>query len=286
MKRGVFVLGMHRSGTSAATRLVNLLGVPTCTEDDLLPPTPDNPRGYWESASLTAFNDRLLATLGCDWSCPVRPPTGWDAGPSLQALRAEAAELFRTVFPTDQWVWKDPRTSITFSFWARCVEARPVVVVVYRNPLEVAASLGVRDLFGKAHSLALWERYVRRCFQASAGLPTLVTAYAELLADPVGWCTLARKFLRGSGVATSGSWEAGALDFVDRGLQSFRFANEDLDADPAVSTEQRRLFAVLESVRGAHAGFAVPALPPETASTELLLAHRRQAIWHRLSLQD
>ena len=41
--RGVFVLGMHRSGTSAAARLVNLLGVPTCVEEDLLRTTRGQP---------------------------------------------------------------------------------------------------------------------------------------------------------------------------------------------------------------------------------------------------
>ena len=57
--KGVFVVGMHRSGTSAAARLVNLLGIPTCVEEDLLLKTEDNPRGYWESATLTGLNDRL-----------------------------------------------------------------------------------------------------------------------------------------------------------------------------------------------------------------------------------
>ena len=55
--QGVFVLGMHRSGTSAAARLVNFLGIPTCVDEDLLPTTEDNPKGFWESASLAALND-------------------------------------------------------------------------------------------------------------------------------------------------------------------------------------------------------------------------------------
>ena len=77
---GVFVLGMHRSGTSAATRLVNLLGLPTCIEDDMFPPSFDNPKRNWESMSLTAFNDRVLETLGCDWSCPVAVETRLGVG--------------------------------------------------------------------------------------------------------------------------------------------------------------------------------------------------------------
>src|SRR5687768_10874208 len=109
MGLGVFVLGMHRSGTSAATRLVNLLGVPTCIDEDLSPTKADNPRGHWESESLTALNERLLDALGCDWSCPPRLEQGWENDSALEQLVAEAAVLFPTIFPTEQWVWKDPR---------------------------------------------------------------------------------------------------------------------------------------------------------------------------------
>ena len=82
--KGVFVVGMHRSGTSAAARLVNLLGIPTCVEEDLLLTTADNPRGYWESATLTGLNDRLLDALGCDWTCPVELTAGWEADLALE----------------------------------------------------------------------------------------------------------------------------------------------------------------------------------------------------------
>ena len=80
-KRGVFVLGMHRSGTSAATRLINLLGIETCVASDLLPWARDNPRGHWESRSLNDFNDRILARLGCDWTLPG---TTWTAGRKIR----------------------------------------------------------------------------------------------------------------------------------------------------------------------------------------------------------
>jgi hypothetical protein len=66
--RGVAVLGMHRSGTSAAARVVNLLGVPLLASDDLLPADGVNPRGYWESERLLRANDELLEAAGGSWS--------------------------------------------------------------------------------------------------------------------------------------------------------------------------------------------------------------------------
>ncbi len=61
---GVFVLGMHRSGTSATTRAINLLGVPLAANDELASPSPNNPTGFWEVTRLTDFNNKLLYELG------------------------------------------------------------------------------------------------------------------------------------------------------------------------------------------------------------------------------
>ena len=61
---GVFVLGMHRSGTSALARIVNLVGVPLGSDgDDDFSPDDSNPSGYWESRQLAFFQDRLLESV-------------------------------------------------------------------------------------------------------------------------------------------------------------------------------------------------------------------------------
>ena len=276
MSLGVLVLGMHRSGTSAATRLVNLVGVPSCIDGDLPATTDDNPRGYWESVSLTAFNDRLLAALGCDWSCPPLLGAGWEANPALAGLRAEAATLFPEVIPTEQWVWKDPRNCITFDFWVAALDVRPVIVLVDRNPLEVAASLGTRDGFGRVYALALWERYLRRCLESIAGLPTLVTGYDELLSDPLAWCERVGRFLEGAGVSTAAVDVESARRYVDPDLRHARLTSDELLRDPAVSQPQRELVHALQSLRGPHESLATPDLSPESASTEALLAERRR----------
>src|SRR5260221_10300477 len=63
----IIVFGMHRSGTSLITRLINLLGAYVGAPDVMLPPSPDNPGGYWERWDVVAVNDALLATRGCTW---------------------------------------------------------------------------------------------------------------------------------------------------------------------------------------------------------------------------
>jgi hypothetical protein len=275
--RGVFVLGMHRSGTSLAARLVNLLGVPTCVEGDLLRTTEHNPRGYWESATLTAFNDRLLDALECDWSCPPERVQDWERDEALAALRTEAADLFPTIFPDEQWVWKDPRNCVTFAFWASCLDVEPVVVLVHRNPLEVAASLGSRDGFGTHYSLALWERYLRACLDSIAGLPVLVTDYGSILSDPVAWSETTRSFLEGVRVTAGAPREEDARAFADPALRHASLTAEDVRDDLRVAEPQRSLFETLERLLGEHERLPEVELPAETPLTEALLAEGRRA---------
>lgn len=278
MPRGVVVLGMHRSGTSAATRLINLLGVPLPAATDLLPAAFDNPRGHWESASLVTMNDRVLAARDCDWTCPARFEQGWENEPALVALVEEAARTFRRVVPTLQWVWKDPRNCLLLPFWIRALGAEPAVVLVLRHPLEIAASLGRRDGFDRAYCLALWERYMRVCLDSVSGLQVMATTYHELLADPLGWCERTRAFLDRSGVETGAVPPAEVHEFIDARLRHSRSMAGTLGADPAVSGEQRDLAAALDRTVGVHDSFVAPALPSESASTEDLLGERRRAL--------
>jgi hypothetical protein len=226
---------------------------------------------------MTAFNDRPLDALGCDWSCPVELVPGWEGDEALATLRAEAPALFSAVFPTEQWVWKDPRNCVTLAFWASCLDVQPVVVLVHRNPLEVAASLRARDDLEDVYSLALWERYLRECLGSIRGLPTFVTDYERLLSDPLGWSEAARAFLEGAGVTAGSIPEEDALSFVEPTLRHASFTADDLRNAPGVSGPRLRLFETLEELRGEHERFPEVELPTETPATEALLAVRRGA---------
>src|SRR5712671_3764877 len=72
----VIVAGMHRSGTSAVSRVVNLLGADIAS--DLMPAIPgNNDRGFWESLQVMGVHDRLLGALGLAWDDPSPLPAGW-----------------------------------------------------------------------------------------------------------------------------------------------------------------------------------------------------------------
>jgi hypothetical protein len=275
---GVFVLGMHRSGTSAVTGLVSLLGLQPPREGDLVPPSAKNPKGYWESMSLVSFNTRVLHAVGSEMSCPIAVEPGWEADPRLDPLRLEAPAAVRSTFPSTPWIWKDPRNCLTFSFWRDVLDVRPVVMLVNRNPLEIAASaLRTRPEQGKVYALALWERYLRQGLEQAVGLPLFATNYDELLADPVAWCERAHAFLTRAEVPAQPPTKNEVLSFADTALKNAKVTRDEFLADGEVSEQQRALFVTLERLEGEHDHFALADLTNETPTTEALLKERRRA---------
>ena len=59
---------MHRSGTSAITRGLQVMGVEL--GDNLMPALKgDNDKGYWEDIDLNALNIEMLSAIGSRWDC-------------------------------------------------------------------------------------------------------------------------------------------------------------------------------------------------------------------------
>ena len=77
----------------------------------------------------------------------------------------------------------------------------PVFVHVTRDPLAVADSLARRDNLSTHEALALWERYTRDAFAASAGWPRVLVDYDALVADPLRVARRLHDDLVASGVA-------------------------------------------------------------------------------------
>ncbi len=162
----VCITGMHRSGTSLATRALELLGVSLGAPEGLLAPGPDNPAGYFENKAIQELDDELLAHLGGSWDQPPTLSQGWADDPGLDSFRSRAAAVlvhdFGPVAPDhpDRLIgFKDPRVSLLLPFWRTVVSVRTTVVVV-RAPAEVAASLARRNGIEPPQSALLWLRYV------------------------------------------------------------------------------------------------------------------------------
>lgn len=195
MKRhAILVLGMHRSGTSALTRLLGTLGA--ALPSDAMPATADNPNGYWESQTIARFNNRLLESAGTRWNDDTAVPPGWFNDSARAHDREEARCLFNDSFASAPLlVFKDPRLCRLLPFWRQVLcelGIEQTAVLMMRDPLEVAQSLATRchtpefrpaAIPDTSRALLLWLRYVLDAERHSRGMSRVAIDYFQLVAD-------------------------------------------------------------------------------------------------------
>ncbi len=180
----VLVLGMHRSGTSAVTRVLNLLGFEVGA--DLEPAGKGSETGVWEHSGLVNVHDRLLTALGLDgWSDPGPLPDGWEQDPLCTPFRDELVSILRATFADDApIVVKDPRLCRLTPLWwpvLQQLRRRAVCVLNLRHPQEVARSLAERNALSAQRSHLLWLRHVFESELATRKHPRVVLRYDRLL---------------------------------------------------------------------------------------------------------
>ena len=189
-KRAVLVLGMHRSGTSLCSRIVNLMGFEA--PRTLMPPTEANAEGYWESALISQLNDQLLSECGVLWH--ARGPLAAD--PFTVARRTGLYGALRDAIASEfdgaeRIVLKDPRICRLVPLYEDLLTDagyRIAPVIALRNPSEVAASLAKRDQMKTERAIRIWLRYTLEAERATRGRARAVVAYEDVVRD---WRTLA-----------------------------------------------------------------------------------------------
>jgi len=179
----IIVLGMHRSGTSLTTRLINLMGAYFGPETSVGEITIDNPKGFWERPEVFRLNDSLLASKGCAWHDLSR----WNGQEAHIAPEHILKTINKLVLGMDAfrpWVLKDPRLCLTLPAWRPFLEV-PIAVIVHRDPVEIALSLQKRDNFSLAKGIALWETYAAGIMENTRDIPKIRIQHHDLLERPV-----------------------------------------------------------------------------------------------------
>ena len=182
---GIIVAGMHRSGTSALTRMLGSLGCRL--PKTLLEPNEYNALGYWESSEISELNDAILESAGSSWDDWEAFHQGWYASPVADEFRGRARTVLENEFGDSRlFVLKDPRVCRLLEFWIdvlKDIAAAPVIAVTIRNPLEVAASLHHRDMIDPSIGLLLWLRHVLNAEEASRDRRRVFVRYEDLLGN-------------------------------------------------------------------------------------------------------
>ena len=134
MSKQILVLGMHRSGTSAIARILNLMGCYFGDESQVKKPGPENPKGFWERNDVLEVNKLILEEMGVAWDFP------FDLKSNFQISKNNFDKINIIVSklePFRPWFIKDPRLCLLYDYWTSYLD-NFINVLIVRSPFEVA----------------------------------------------------------------------------------------------------------------------------------------------------
>ena len=183
----LLILGMHRSGTSALTRVLNVMGA--SLPRNIMGAGLGNEDGHWESETLVTYHDQLLEKEDSHWH-------DWQALRVLPSRQKEAAIDIQALVeseygPAPLFVLKDPRICRFVPIYLEALKGAGIAacpVMIFRNPLDVIDSLRRRaenwgPKFTRADAALLWLRYVLEAEHATRGMARTFLSFEDLLED-------------------------------------------------------------------------------------------------------
>ena len=179
----VVITGMHRSGTSLTTSLLESAGV--FVGDRLLGSNLSNPKGHFEDLDFVEFHQDVLQAQGLY-------SEGWSDNTAKEIHHKYVGIAQNLIAKRNQyaiWGWKDPRTTLFLDFWSELIPDAKYVFV-YRSPWEVVDSLFRRrdSLFQRDPEMAIrtWVNYNQKIlrFCNSTSQPWILLRIEDVINNP------------------------------------------------------------------------------------------------------
>jgi hypothetical protein len=206
----ILVLGMHRSGTSAITRAISLMGA--ALPSDVLGSNAFNEAGHWEPIGILRANERFMRLLGHEWDDLRRLPLETcSVSAATDFIREIEALLISGYGDALTIVVKDPRVSLLKPLVSRAasnVGFTTVSVIATRRVDAVAKSLTRRDGMSRGYAELLWLRHTLDAEFLSRNGPRIVVPFERLLDDPDAVLGRLSKYLLAVGVPLNSSLSA------------------------------------------------------------------------------
>ncbi|MDP9336391.1 MAG: hypothetical protein M3Q30_24190 [Actinomycetota bacterium] len=273
---GVFVVGMHRSGTSAVAAALEALGLDVGAAERQMAADAANPAGYYELQETSDLNDEILALFGGAWDGLPQLAAGWELEPEMTPYYRRAASIVGKRLTKNRWLIKDPRIAPLLPLWRRAVLDRCAAILIVRDPMEVAWSLALRNGMPILTGLALWSDYNRRALVGLSGLPVHVCSYDELVSAPLASMTSIRASLESWNELSADAQVELAAARIQPELRRNTWPRDNADA-LEVPSEIERLAKFFADLAGAHGVFE-PGHPPPSPWEEALLVERRTGL--------
>lgn len=238
----ICVLGMHRSGTSLLTRILNIIGVDLGSHPVFIEPGADNPKGYWEHLEICLINEAILKRHGGSWDEPPLLPPGWETSAAIDDLRHRAQQLINDQFARVQlWGWKDPRSCLTLPFWQQLLPEMRYIICL-RNPVDVARSLENRNSFSAEKVSNLWLNYVSSALNHTEGKPRLMIFYEDVMDDWLRELQRLAGFLGKPERAQQVEVQEAVQEFIEMGLQHHHASIVQATASSRIDLRAKALY--------------------------------------------
>lgn len=211
MGRAISVLGMHRSGTSCLTGILQQAGLHL---GDVVTSAPFNKKGNREYPEIMSLNEDVLNENGGSWDNPVKV-INWSS------RHADERDAIIAAFRSnghERWGFKDPRTLITLDFWTENFSFDYIGTA--RHPMAVARSLAHRNSFELDKGINLWYIYNKKMIELwnKENFPIMIFGV-----DQDRYIRMCREVIESLGLDNHGN-----IDFFDSLLinQKFDYGNE------------------------------------------------------------
>ncbi len=175
-RKCIVVLGLHRSGTSALTRILKKCGVYL---GETRRPIDESQKESFENVKVSNFNTKMLAKYNYIWSDLV-PTIAFDDEDVKHLKEVITSEFSRQ----DLFAIKEPGIVYLFPLYEKVFKDLGIEInflLLYRNPLEVAQALLNRDGFSEYKGVFLWlynfllgEKYSRQYIRGLINFEDLI----------------------------------------------------------------------------------------------------------------
>ncbi|MEN9447765.1 MAG: hypothetical protein RJA25_1055 [Bacteroidota bacterium] len=167
----VIILGMHRSGTTMITKMLENVGLFLGTEKEI----------NHESLFFWEINNWIF---DIHTATPEKPYNLRYKNPACEQVIVDSLEYFIQSNKRKQYLgnlsskfqsikdidipfgWKDPKNTYTIDFWSK-IFPNPKIIHIYRNPIDAVSSYIERDLILKNKFEWNWKKKLKRDFLIS-----------------------------------------------------------------------------------------------------------------------
>ncbi len=229
----ILILGMHRSGTSALTGVLNLLDV--YLGNTLMKANFANEKGYFENDKIFEINEILLSQCDSSWNDTFYNEAKLECIQEVDTLKSIIKKEFEY---SNLFAIKDPRLALLFPIYKKVLESLSIdikIILPYRNPLEVASSLHKRDSMSKEKGMLLWAFYFLLAEKYSRDYDRVFIDFDILMTNPQKIMTIISEKLHIDFNAKYAQHKEKISEFLEPNLKHHNIAMDNLsDSVPLI----------------------------------------------------